>query len=580
MSATARTSTSETAPRRSWTSLGWGLLALGFLALVASAWLHEDAYITFRVIDNFLDGRGLTWNPAERVQVYTHPLWLVLLTPLTALTGEFYFTTLALTAALTLATLYLVIFHLTRSLAVGCLAGFTLLLSKAFLDFATAGLENCLTRLLIALFVLRLLSVERERFGHLFQLALWSALGTLSRPDALLVFLPALGYLTLRTSREAPRGRSLRALGRSLGALALGFLPLALWGLFALFYYGSPFPNSAYAKLGLGVPRSWLLVQSGFYLLNSLLRDPVTLGVTLAAVVVTLRRPNPVAAALAAGGALYLAYVVWIGGDYMSGRLLAAPFFLSVLALAQYPADRWVRRQPVLALLLALVALAPRIGGPWVFEPTGKVDPRGIGDERRLYYPWTGLLYALGADPWPDHYFFAQGLATRNGPPVRVARWVGMFGFAAGPEMHVVDRYGITDPLLARLPAYVTGPWVERDTRNWRPGHGWRPLPEGYLESLERGVNRIADPDLARYYAVIRLVTRGELWSWRRVVTAVKLNLGFYDELRDAYVDRHRRRFTGTPPGTPTGPPQPSRRSPGTGAGTRRSPPPRAAPPG
>lgn len=570
----------ETASPRSWTSLGRGLLALGCLALVASAWLHEDAYITFRVIDNFLDGRGLTWNPAERVQVYTHPLWLMLLTLLTTLTGELYFTTLALTAALTLVTLYLVIFRLARSVAVGCLAGFTLLLSKAFLDFATAGLENSLTRFLVALFVLRLLTIEPARFRHLIQLSLWAALGTLSRPDALLCFLPALGYLTLRTSREAPRGRGLRALARSLGALALGFLPLALWGLFALFYYGSPFPNSAYAKLGLGVPRSWLLVQSGFYLLNSLLRDPVTLGVTVAAGVVALRRPHPVAGPLAGGAALYLAYVAWIGGDYMSGRLLAAPFFLSVLALAQYPADRWVRRRPMVALLLALLTLTPRVYGPWVFEPAGKVDPHGIGDERRLYYPWTGLLYAFGSDPWPDHYFFAQGLESRNGPPVRVARWVGMFGFAAGPRVHVVDRYGITDPLLARLPAFVTGPWVERDTPNWRPGHGWRPLPEGYLESLEHDANRITDPDLARYYDVLRFITRGELWSWRRVVTAVKLNLGFYDELRDAYVERHRWRFT-EPPTGPTGRPSPTRRrSPGRDAGTRRSPPPRAAPPG
>ena len=33
-------------------------------------------YITFRTARNFWNGRGLTWNPDERVQAYTHPLWM------------------------------------------------------------------------------------------------------------------------------------------------------------------------------------------------------------------------------------------------------------------------------------------------------------------------------------------------------------------------------------------------------------------------------------------------------------------------------------------------------------------------
>ena len=31
---------------------------------------------------------------------------------------------------------------------------------------------------------------------------------------------------------------------------ALGFLPFIFWELFSLLYYGFPFPNTAYAKLG------------------------------------------------------------------------------------------------------------------------------------------------------------------------------------------------------------------------------------------------------------------------------------------------------------------------------------------
>ena len=47
------------------------------VVLIRTAWICDDAYITFRTIDNFLHGFGLRWNVAERVQSFTHPLWLI-----------------------------------------------------------------------------------------------------------------------------------------------------------------------------------------------------------------------------------------------------------------------------------------------------------------------------------------------------------------------------------------------------------------------------------------------------------------------------------------------------------------------
>jgi hypothetical protein len=44
------------------------LLLMLLYVLVVNAWVVDDAYITFRTIDNFLNGYGLRWNVAERVQ--------------------------------------------------------------------------------------------------------------------------------------------------------------------------------------------------------------------------------------------------------------------------------------------------------------------------------------------------------------------------------------------------------------------------------------------------------------------------------------------------------------------------------
>ncbi len=48
------------------------------IVLFNTAWIHDDAYITFRTVDNFVNGYGLTWNVSERVEVYSNPLWMFL----------------------------------------------------------------------------------------------------------------------------------------------------------------------------------------------------------------------------------------------------------------------------------------------------------------------------------------------------------------------------------------------------------------------------------------------------------------------------------------------------------------------
>src|SRR5437867_3531622 len=73
------------------------------LVLVRTAWICDDAYINFRTIDNLLHGNGLRWNPAERVQAFTDPLWLFLVTLAVAVTKEFYFTTIVLSLAVSVA---------------------------------------------------------------------------------------------------------------------------------------------------------------------------------------------------------------------------------------------------------------------------------------------------------------------------------------------------------------------------------------------------------------------------------------------------------------------------------------------
>ena len=66
------------------------LFALLFLAVFLYGWVTDDAFITFRVVRNFLAGDGPVYNLGERVQAYTHPLWFWLLSVGIGLGAESY----------------------------------------------------------------------------------------------------------------------------------------------------------------------------------------------------------------------------------------------------------------------------------------------------------------------------------------------------------------------------------------------------------------------------------------------------------------------------------------------------------
>ena len=43
-------------------------------------WISEDAFIDLRVVRNLLAGHGPVYNIGERVEAFTNPLWVALLT--------------------------------------------------------------------------------------------------------------------------------------------------------------------------------------------------------------------------------------------------------------------------------------------------------------------------------------------------------------------------------------------------------------------------------------------------------------------------------------------------------------------
>lgn len=519
-------------------------LAAFTLLFLRTAWVGDDAYITLRTVDNFVNGFGLTWNVAERVQAYTHPLWMFLLTAIYLPTRNAYLTVLLASFLASILTFWLV----ARRDAFAALGLLTLLLSKAFMDYSASGLENPLTHLLLVLFFIAFV----EKSSSPFRLAFLASLIALNRQDTILFALPALAYILLVPSlREGysrrsnpPFGkeiasppsfdsaplRSGRRLAMTVRDLLLGFLPLLLWEAFSLFYYGFPFPNTYYAKLGAGIPKAELFVQGLIYLLDSLQRDPLTLTVITAGILLALARGLTRERLLALGSVIYLAYVLSIGGDFMSGRFLTASLIIGILLLMRLIQNF---ATPWKCTALATVIILGMFAKPINFildlnQPrfTERDLVTGINDERAYYYPISGLLnYRPGKQiPFASEGWVEHGYALReSGKSVVDEKNVGFIGYFAGPVVHIVDRYALADPLLARLPA--------SSVEKWRIGHFERDVPAGYIQTLRTGVNQIHDPNLAAYYDQLALITRGPLFSRERLAAIWKMNTGQFDPI-------------------------------------------------
>jgi arabinofuranosyltransferase len=492
----------------------WRLAALAAVAALLAwlffrnGWVADDAYITFRSVEQLFAGNGPRWNPHERVQVFTHPLWFGLLALTRLASRHLYWNSLVLSFLVTTAAVFGIrcvpgIDRARWFVAVALLAS-----SKAFVDYAWSGLETPVTYLLLGWLVVVWLrgrnGVDHPeaagRVREVTTLALIAGLLALNHPDLLLFALPPLAHSIWTGRRTAPRA----ALGR---ALAMGLAPAAAWATFATVYYGTPIPNTAYAKLNTGIPEHELWIQGLRYVTQTAIWDPVTV-LTCAVVLPAMLRAERWRW-IGHGLVLHLVYVVKIGGDFMVGRLFAPAFFVSAICGATLIRRRG--HQMTVFALLALVNLVvpySPIRLPEHFEvqtAIGAPETHGIVDEKAVYFEEQALRrrLSLPATPLP---------VARD--QVSVATMIGLYGYTAGLDQIIIDGHALSDPLLARLPA----------TRPWRPGHFWRERPEGYEQSLRDGVNRVKNPRIRRLYEDVRVMTQGRLFSGERLAAMLRLH--------------------------------------------------------
>jgi hypothetical protein len=226
-----------------------GLVAL-LLAILAIALLWpyrhfagDDAYITFRFVQNFASGQGFSFNPGEPTYGSTAPLWVFLLAGMHRLGLQIargaHLLNWIFSIADVLLFFRLACVYLGKNVAAP-VATLLFIADPWFIRWSMSGMENSLA--LCLLIALLLAQAQRRNSGRVSWLApVLGALAALCRPEMSL-----LAGLLFMDNVLFER----RRLAANLATMAIAYAVIVTpWVLYAVSVFHSPSPNTITAKI-------------------------------------------------------------------------------------------------------------------------------------------------------------------------------------------------------------------------------------------------------------------------------------------------------------------------------------------
>jgi hypothetical protein len=374
---------------------------------------------------NLAAGDGLVWNPGERVEGYSNPAWVLVMTAVHGAGAPDRLASLVVKVvawAIACAVLLLAVRLRRRTAPDDRWVDVTLMLVLALhADIVYWAVNGFETPLLTALLLWLLLRVIDESALEGARASTMLAAGTLAvvRSDAhLLVAGVVLAALVLSPRRA-----------RTAGLAALALVVPAAHVAARLAYYGDWAPNTFYLRMW-AVPDLWL---DGLRYVKRFGREHLVIG-ALALTAALSHRGDRRVWALVAVCAATAAHAVAVGGDFLEHHRFLAPAVpligvLAVLTVESRTRNRAARRAGALAFLVLAAIISGGTLGRWPVDAMRSWRGK----------PWQGA--AIG-----------RLLHERTGPRATVA---AIGGGALGYFSHraIFDFTGRTDPAIARLPA-------------------------------------------------------------------------------------------------------------------------------
>jgi arabinofuranosyltransferase len=409
--------------------LGLVLLLLVCHELSLGVCLQDDAFISFRYAANLVTGHGLVFNIGERVEGYTNFLWTVLMALFMKLGLDILLTSRVAGILFSMGTAVLMYRFsrtvLRRESMLGLLGAAFFALNSAVATEAVQGLETQMFIFLAFAGQYLFLREESRQTGFPTSAILFG-LASLTRPEGLLIFgvtmLFRAGVCLIR--REKPATRDVKRLA----VFGLIVLPYLVW---RYAYYGFPFPNTFYAKVGWGLAQ---VERGAWYVGDFLFTVPF---VFLSIPLLWLERRRTWIRYSLALALSYTAYVVCVGGDFKTTSRFMLPLLPVVylwlqesVALAsrllKTKVSSW-RAQVILAAVVVLLLC-------WTFFSTEAA--RSFAARRRRVLPRH-----TAAGQWLQRNVAADSVLASSA--------VGVIPYYSG--LTTIDMWGLTDLHIAHM---------------------------------------------------------------------------------------------------------------------------------
>ncbi len=428
----------------------------------------DDPFISFRYADNLATGNGLVFNPGERVEGISNPLWTIGFSFFSLIGLNYHHFGLLVVAKIigAICAILCIIFtyklslaldgrnlisrrlHLLSPLLVGLCPFFTL--------WAQGGLESSFLSLLLILACCHLTTAANIDLGltpvnelqdrknrHLFLSGLYFGFAALTRPEIPLLFIVAFaGYLIVALKWNIKDTGLLSGIG------AFIFL-VGGYEIFRIVYYGDIFPNSYYAKISGGWPQylfGLVYLQEGFrYLLG-----PISISFLMFGPLFQRGRDAIPSKILLAIIFSYFAFIIIAGGDWMPKYRFHAHIFPLIAAIAGMQLSMtilWILKKinaKPFAHAIVIVLLIIVIGSPIY----------GIKQLRSDYYQYTGRWSPASGN---KNYFINKAYLNMGMYLRKYAQrddYVALGEAGTVPYIGrflVIDCYGLMDRHIAKL---------------------------------------------------------------------------------------------------------------------------------
>jgi len=323
------------------------LLAVTVLIVYSAAiypWILDDSYISFRYAENLVAGKGLVFNEGERVEGYTNFLWVIVLAigKLSGIDLVIFSRILGIMFSLGCLILILNSHRFIKEIDhnVSAIAVLILGTNGVFLPWGVSGMEVTLFTFLILLTVLYYVSLrENDDARKFLTLGALCGLIMLVRPEGLLLSAAIVAYHLYYRETKRP-------VIFLLGMILLIYLPYLIW---RYSYYGYPFPNTFYAKVGLSINQ----VLRG-------LKYIVKFAIPSLMILLPLIDPSAVSGWLRKYRRLvilplicsiYTIYNILVGGDSMPALRFFAPI-MPIICLLSAMTIRSIHKRPLIVLYM------------------------------------------------------------------------------------------------------------------------------------------------------------------------------------------------------------------------------------